>query len=853
MKLSLPVIVVLTAAVSALPFNGADITQIERRQVPVTQPAMAQGGVIVPYANPAAKVKMVKRQVPVQEASKATNGNIVPYSSAGGHMPGSQLKQLKASLRENGILGPQKSKKQRKQLSKDGQKRVERNAALERIREQFNPFEVKTQARRPKYDVVSNQEAKTLIGRPGVTRSLGEERRRETLLRELQSRNKVGGLLDRRFGEDDPTLTPEQKAAERFARQNEKKMRKSTAKEDDDDLRLQLDKGMSELYEAMHSYKPPEKTVPSAPSENDPHMDPSRAAMLAGKSREEAEKEYEANIRQMKLDARSQPSTRTKTEDEKAAEQAATLQELERKRLRRMKGDAESSDEEEAAQEDPEADDEVDDAEAFGLRQPEPAEQPKELDVEDEDEFVLDDDLIASEPEKSKQKQAANPDLAYTYPCPQSHSEFLELIKDKQDSDLSTIVQRIRALYHKGLRQENSSKLAQFAQVLLEHIYYRGQNTGLEERRTEFEATEALIRHLHSMAKAQPLEVGNAFRAHLSKISEERPLQLNTGDCIVLTAIGTIFPTSDHFHSVVTPATLTITRYLGQSSVQSLQDLGIGAYCCSLALQYQSLSTRYVPEVINYVVNAIASLAPKPMPAVRKLEPGKPQPLNVALRLSDSSLRITNARTVQKIGDRISLRSLVVEPPTPDPTQALILLHTFIRLSSLLSTLWTSTSAYPELITPIIHALQHLTTLDSHLPPATITLATTTLSKTTSLASASLASRRPLLLHNHRPLAIPMSYPLFIENYNPDRHYDPDRERAELSKLRAEHKKERKGAMRELRKDANFIAREKLREKKEKDEAYEKKFKRLVAEIQGEEGREAKEYEREKKKRKGRF
>lgn len=74
-----------------------------------------------------------------------------------------------------------------------------------------------------------------------------------------------------------------------------------------------------------------------------------------------------------------------------------------------------------------------------------------------------------------------------------------------------------------------------------------------------------------------------------------------------------------------------------------------------------------------------------------------------------------------------------------------------------------------------------------------------------------------------------------------------------MNKLKAEHKKERKGAMRELRKDANFMAREQLREKKVRDEAYEKKFKRLVAEIQGEEGREAKEYEKVKAKRQGRF
>jgi nucleolar protein 14 len=99
-------------------------------------------------------------------------------------------------------------------------------------------------------------------------------------------------------------------------------------------------------------------------------------------------------------------------------------------------------------------------------------------------------------------------------------------------------------------------------------------------------------------------------------------------------------------------------------------------------------------------------------------------------------------------------------------------------------------------------------------------------------------------------LAIKTSIPKFEESFNPDKHYDPDRERAEASKLRAEHKKERKGAMRELRKDANFIARESLREKKWKDAAYEKKYKRLVAEIQGEEGKEAKAYERQKEWRK---
>lgn len=97
-------------------------------------------------------------------------------------MPPSQLKRLKTSLREQGIVGPQKSKKQKRQASKNGtskDSRVQKGAALQGIREQFNPFEVRGQSR-TKYEFVSNENigdkvGKVAISRPGVTKGLGEE------------------------------------------------------------------------------------------------------------------------------------------------------------------------------------------------------------------------------------------------------------------------------------------------------------------------------------------------------------------------------------------------------------------------------------------------------------------------------------------------------------------------------------------------------------------------------------------------------------------------------------------------------------------------------------------------------
>ena len=100
-------------------------------------------------------------------------------------MAGSQLKRLKSSLRDQGIIGPQQSKKQKRknaeELKAKPDKRLHRGEALAGIREQFNPFQFKTNARGPKFEVTTNKPAGDkatmgIKGRPGVAKAVGEER-----------------------------------------------------------------------------------------------------------------------------------------------------------------------------------------------------------------------------------------------------------------------------------------------------------------------------------------------------------------------------------------------------------------------------------------------------------------------------------------------------------------------------------------------------------------------------------------------------------------------------------------------------------------------------------------------------
>ena len=120
------------------------------------------------------------------------------------------------------------------------------------------------------------------------------------------------------------------------------------------------------------------------------------------------------------------------------------------------------------------------------------------------------------------------------------------------------------------------------------------------------------------------------------------------------------------------------------------------------------------------------------------------------------------------------------------------------------------------------------------------------------LVKFALQARRPLRLQAHKPIPIPTYVPKFEQTTsNYLRNRDPDHERNEAAKLRAQYKQERKGAIRELRKDARFLAAEQQKKQKEKDRAYNDRMKRVFGSIESERAEE-KAMEREKMKEKKR-
>jgi nucleolar protein 14 len=768
-------------------------------------------------------------------------------------MPSSQLKMLKASLRQQGIVGPQKSKKQRKQNAESGEKdvrRVQRNAALSGIREQFNPFEFQLSARGPKFDVTSDKTTSNGLAkkaRPGVKKAQGEEMRKKTLLVELQRRNKVGGILDRRFGENDPSMAPEDKMLERFTQEKQRRHKNSSAfdledeeeeglthmgeslsldgprldddfdegdltqsdadddgtedrrsslkrrrdslieqlegmeaeaeeepgrkrskqeimkevmaksklykyerqaaKEEDDDIREQLDQELPEIHALLRGVAPP----PKQNALESQGMNPERAALLRGEDKGRLETDYDVRLKQLKGDKRSQPTERTKTEEEAAAEEAHRLQELEARRLRRMKGEELDEPDHAAAEASADADmldDEADyDVDDFGLGSGiKPRQKSSNLGFDDEDDFIIDDDLVASgsdieisdgsdasesdnesetaEPEDEDEfvesmlksgsgrpeyltganaplddpgtstSNGVNGDLSYTWPCPISHAELLEVTQRVAVEDLPTVVKRIRALHHPQLKSENKGKLAKFTVALVDHI----SHLATASAQPPFEVLESLIRHIHSLSRTYPVEVANAFRRHLEELSRTRPLSPSAGDLVLLVAIGAIFPTSDHFHQVVTPAMLCMTRFLGQKIPHTITEHVIGILFIAIGLSYQKLSKRYIPEMIGFLANTLSSLAPTKLSAEASSYPRHES--RIAGMKNAKGVAVRNIKFEDAFNADLGAQE--------EATLKASLIGASIKLVDAAADMWIDKSAFQEVFEPALSVYRHL-------------------------------------------------------------------------------------------------------------------------------------------------
>jgi len=177
---------------------------------------------------------------------------------------GSQLTQLKSALSKAGVTGTQHQGTKRKRSGAVENFKDKKAAKLQEIHQRLNPFDVKVT--KLKHDI-GGRKLKGVTGKPGQSKQAGIEQvrswrdgklvciaglnlfiqRKKTLLKEFQEKDRAGGIVDRRFGENDPSMSLEERMLERFTRERQRASRGAAFNLEDEDELTHYGQSLSKL------------------------------------------------------------------------------------------------------------------------------------------------------------------------------------------------------------------------------------------------------------------------------------------------------------------------------------------------------------------------------------------------------------------------------------------------------------------------------------------------------------------------------------------------------------------------------------------------------------------------------
>ncbi|KAI8100216.1 nucleolar protein 14 [Halteromyces radiatus] len=511
-------------------------------------------------------------------------------------------------------------------------------------------------------------------------------------------------------------------------------------------------------------------------------------------------------------------------------------------------------DEEEDEDDDDEEEDDDDESEVDDLEGDEIPDFGDDDDDDDMNQIGQHGKVVTKSNKSNKKSKTSNGEttgeIPYTFECPESHSDFLAIMDGLKLEDTLTVIKRIRVLYHIKISPENKQKMSVFFNVLVEHLGYIASTVSP----LPIKLLEALNGHIFEIAQQIPEAATEVYITKVKQMQNNMAKKMRNSlksscwpdveDLTILRSLGQVFSTSDLNHSVATPASLFMAQALAQCPVRTEVDIGRGLFLTQLFLEYQAISKRLVPECLNFLHRVLAILTPSNAFTDEQI----PGIFPMTEETTKLKIKDTQGKGLESLKS-ISLDQLVDEDGFDKKnTVRLSLVQASLRLLERYLQLYASTPALVEVFDSSLSLIQQLQSLTWHKDLKTLMDHLQDRLERQIKFCIEKRLKTPLRMQQHRPVPIAQHLPKFEKGYSMDRHYDPDHERAATAKLEAQLKKEKKGAMRELRKDNMFMAREKAKIKKQKDEDYNKMIKGVMTILEGDQA-EKNRLEREKKRK----
>uniref|UniRef100_A0A8D3E4I4 Nucleolar protein 14 n=1 Tax=Scophthalmus maximus TaxID=52904 RepID=A0A8D3E4I4_SCOMX len=712
-----------------------------------------------------------------------------------------------------------------------------------------NPFEVKIN--RKKFEVLGRK-TKHDVGLPGVSRSKANTKRKETLLKEYKQKNKCSKFIDRRFGEYDTNMAPEDKILQRFAmerqRGHDKKdmfnlneeeelthygqslaeiekfndlansddeseekgllsaeltashfggggglLRRKASGDQHEDEGGHRAKSRQELIEELIQKSKQEKRQRQVQREEaqelteklDQDWKSIQALMVKKTPRAEQADEpeekpkldkYDMMVRELGFEMKAQPSERMKTPEELAREAREKLQTLEADRLRRMMGQ------------------EVGDS----------VQRQSHLSADD-----LND-------------------------APEKYSDLKDLLYGHTPDNQRLIVARTQKCNHPSLAVGNKLKLQKMFGFLLEYIGELATRSP-----PELTAINKLIPELYALCQMFPDVACKALQSLLGDAAHglEEVLEVKghvafpaLDMLIYLKVTALLFPTSDFRHPATTPALLYISQALTKCPVRSLKDITTGLVLCCLAVEYVSFSKRFLPELINFLAGTLHLAVQDKTSLGYAVVP----PFRTSGRNGDL-LVLSDAESCKNWSKKelplSATHHLELQTDLDRDQHRLMCLSTCLDLVKRCCLLYKDLTSFPQIFQPIRTLLSKYLQVQT-LPEPLQELHSTILD----VISAAPVTNTPLVFEKKKPIPLKLLTPKIVEVLDYGKKRGSTKDEREKERLNHKYKKEFKGALREIRKDSRFLAREKLNEVMNRDSERKRKVKELFGSLATQEG-----------------
>ena len=328
-----------------------------------------------------------------------------------------------------------------------------------------------------------------------------------------------------------------------------------------------------------------------------------------------------------------------------------------------------------------------------------------------------------------------------------------------------------------------------------------------------------------------------------------------------------VHQTSDFKHNVTLPALLLMCESLTRVPVRGPRDVGASLFICSLIINYIQHSKRFVPEVPVFLQQLLVfgfglsqstskgdttsnttslffqTLPPLPVSFSKSLDLWK------RFQVTTSNISTSKSTSKKQLADSDSSSSNgLTNSSFPLSLQAILCksnsdsyvnstefcvssFSVTIDLIRRISNMYSMLPSFPEIMLPCIQTLRQIKLNQQTCPPHLIKQHAYVLKTISSMCSSCAKSRTPLFqIIRSKPLR--ELNPSFKEDYTPGKDMDPDKHRVEQRKLARKVKQEKRGAMRELRRDAEFIATERRKKDEQQTQIRKQERKRAAQMIE---------------------